>query len=131
MAKRIRTRAESRTSLVPAKARIQAAGRTASSKKAASPLSRGRAELEIDRAAPEPRVDPRFVGAQPGGAQLANDQVAASNLSLHDLFQQQARQMLDRADLSEEQKQSILVAMSCPCCGAGGMSFTAKLKRRE
>ena len=40
-------------------------------------------------------------------------------------------QMLDRAEMSEEQKQSILVAMSCPCCGAGGMSFTAKLKPRR
>jgi hypothetical protein len=60
----------------------------------------------------------------------APDQVATSNLSLHELFQQQARDMLDRADLDEEQKQSILIAMSCPCCGAGGLSFTAKLKRR-
>jgi hypothetical protein len=39
--------------------------------------------------------------------------------------------MLDRTDLSEEQKQSVLVAMSCPCCGAGGLSFTAKMKRRS
>jgi hypothetical protein len=60
----------------------------------------------------------------------ADDQVTVSNFSVHDLFQQQAREMLDRTDLDEEQKQSILVAMSCPCCGAGGMSFTAKLKRR-
>ena len=60
----------------------------------------------------------------------ADDQVTVSNFSLHDLFQQQTREMLDRTDIDEEQKQSILVAMSCPCCGAGGMSFTAKLKRR-
>jgi hypothetical protein len=60
----------------------------------------------------------------------ADDQVTVTNFSLHDLFQQQTREMLDRTDLDEEQKQSILVAMSCPCCGAGGMSFTAKLKRR-
>jgi hypothetical protein len=52
-----------------------------------------------------------------------------SALSLHALFEQQARHLLDRADLDEEQKQNILVAMSCPCCGAGAMSFTAKLKR--
>ena len=58
-----------------------------------------------------------------------DDQVIASNLSLHELFQQQAAVMLDRADLSEEQKQSILIGLSCPCCGAGGFSFTAKLKR--
>jgi hypothetical protein len=56
-------------------------------------------------------------------------QILASDLALHDLFQQQTSVMLDRADLSEEQKQSILIGMSCPCCGAGGFSFTAKLKR--
>jgi hypothetical protein len=37
--------------------------------------------------------------------------------------------MLDRSDLDEEQKQHILIAMSCPCCGAGAMSYTVKLKR--
>jgi len=57
------------------------------------------------------------------------DQISYSSLSLHDLFEQQARQMLDRTDLDEEQKQNILVAMSCPCCGAGAMSYTVKLKR--
>ena len=55
--------------------------------------------------------------------------IAASNLSLHDLFQRQAMTMLDRADLSEEEKQQILVSMACPCCGAGAMSYTVKLKR--
>ena len=53
-------------------------------------------------------------GSKPPGSALANSQTTA---------------MLDRADLDDEQKQSILIAMSCPCCGAGGMSFTAKLKR--
>jgi hypothetical protein len=60
-----------------------------------------------------------------------DDQVVASNLTLHELFQQQTSAMLERADLSDEQKQSILVAMACPCCGAGGFSFTAKLKARR
>jgi hypothetical protein len=50
--------------------------------------------------------------------------------SLHDLFQQQVRSMLDRTGLDEEQKQSVLIAASCPCCGAGGLSFTARLKPR-
>ena len=59
----------------------------------------------------------------------SEEQIAYSNLSLHELFQQQTRAMLDRTDLDEEQKQNVLIAMSCPCCGAGGMSFTAKLKR--
>jgi hypothetical protein len=58
-----------------------------------------------------------------------DDQVLASNLTLHELFQKQTAVMLERADLSDEQKQSILIAMNCPCCGAGGFSFTAKLKR--
>ena len=54
--------------------------------------------------------------------------VSVSNLSLHELFEQQAHNMLERADIDEEQRQSILVAMACPCCGAGGMSFSVKLK---
>ena len=66
----------------------------------------------------------------PSASDLAPDEpISYSALSLHDLFEQQARQMLDRTDLDEEQKQNILVAMSCPCCGAGALSFTAKLKR--
>ena len=56
-------------------------------------------------------------------------QVFSSAPSLHDLFEQQARQMLDRTDLDEQQKQSILLAMSCPCCGGSAMSYTVKLKR--
>jgi hypothetical protein len=60
---------------------------------------------------------------------VPEDRIVGSPPSLHDLFQQEARRMLDRADLEEEQKQSILLAMSCPCCGAGAMSYTVKLKR--
>ena len=63
------------------------------------------------------------------GEMAVEDQLIASSLSLHELFQQQTRQILDRSDLEEEQKQHILVAMSCPCCGAGAMAFTAKLRR--
>jgi hypothetical protein len=60
----------------------------------------------------------------------APSEIGSSNLSLHELFEQQAAEMLESADLDEEQKQSILLAMSCPCCGAGAPSFTFKLKRR-
>jgi hypothetical protein len=60
---------------------------------------------------------------------VPDDRIVTTNLSLHQLFEQQAARMLDRADLSEEQKQSILIGLSCPCCGAGGFSFTAKLRR--
>lgn len=55
--------------------------------------------------------------------------VVSSSVSLHELFQQQVTEMLDRTDLSEEQKQQVLVAMACPCCGAGAMSYTVKLRR--
>jgi hypothetical protein len=60
-----------------------------------------------------------------------DQQIQSSAQSLHELFAQQARTMLERSDLDEEQKQTILIAMSCPCCGAGAPSFTVKLKRRS
>ena len=66
---------------------------------------------------------------EPADEQTPEDQISHSGLSLHDLFEQQTRQMLARADLNEEEKQNILIAMSCPCCGAGAMSYTVKLKR--
>lgn len=74
------------------------------------------------------RPDQQKPDTTPAPAQ-SEEQIAYSNLSLHELFQQQTRAMLDRTDLDEEQKQNVLIAMSCPCCGAGGLSFTAKLKR--
>jgi hypothetical protein len=82
------------------------------------------------RPAPQKRADPGF--AEPTAEPIAPpvSEIEASNLSLHQLFEQQAGEMLDRADLNEEQRQSILLAMSCPCCGAGGPSFSFKLKRR-
>jgi hypothetical protein len=70
-----------------------------------------------------------LAAAEVGREPDAEEQISYSALPLHTLFEQQARQMLDRTDLDEEQKQNILVAMSCPCCGAGAMSYTAKLKR--
>jgi hypothetical protein len=65
----------------------------------------------------------------PSVTAVPDDQISYSSLSLHDLFEQQTRQMLDRSDLDEEAKQNILIAMGCPCCGAGAMSYTVKLKR--
>ena len=73
---------------------------------------------------------PQPLPAAPKQRLAPDDQVIASNQTLHELFQQQTTAMLESADLSDEQKQSILVAMSCPCCGAGGFSFTAKLRRK-
>jgi hypothetical protein len=70
---------------------------------------------------------PQAAETSDGGA--TPDPISFSDLSLHELFEQQARHMLENADIDEEQKQSILVAMACPCCGAGGMSFSVKLKK--
>lgn len=67
--------------------------------------------------------------APPSAAEAEQIVLASSNLSLHDLFQQQAAQMLARTDIDEEAKQQILVAMACPCCGAGAMTYTVKLKK--
>ncbi len=80
------------------------------------------------RAAPQKRSDAARA-AEPIAPPVS--EIEASNLSLHELFEQQAAEMLERVDLDEEQRQSILLAMSCPCCGAGGPSFSFKLKRRS
>ncbi|MBV8537242.1 MAG: hypothetical protein JO128_16700 [Alphaproteobacteria bacterium] len=47
--------------------------------------------------------------------------------SFHDAIQQQIAEVLANAELSEEERQQILVAMQCPCCGAGGLSLSIKL----
>jgi hypothetical protein len=48
--------------------------------------------------------------------------------TIHDALQQQIAALLEQADISDEEKQQILVALSCPCCGAGGISLSVKLK---
>ena len=45
------------------------------------------------------------VAREPADEQTSEDQISYSALSLHDLFQQQTRQMLARTDLNEEEKQ--------------------------
>ena len=89
------------------------------------PKARARAaKAAAAKAAPKPAPERRTAEDR-----TSEEQISYSALSLHDLFEQQTRQMLDRADLDEEQRQNILIAMSCPCCGAGAMSYTVKLKR--
>src|SRR5262245_37261593 len=90
----------------------------------------GSSQNEVRSPSPQPSPQ-RGEGVPPsmsGDHRLTH--IETSALSLHDLFARQAATMLKRADLDEEQKQAILIAMSCPCCGAGGLSITAKLKRR-
>ena len=82
------------------------------------------AKAPAAKAAPKPAPERRIAEDH-----TTDERVSYSALSLHELFEQQTRQMLDRADLDEEQRQNILIAMSCPCCGAGAMSYTVKLKR--
>ena len=60
----------------------------------------------------------------------ADDQIFTGNSALHDLFQKQVQQALEQSDLDDETKQTILVALNCPCCGAGGMNYTAKINRK-
>lgn len=59
---------------------------------------------------------------------MADDPVTLSDLSLHDTMRQQILDILEDSDLTEEQKQEILIAMSCPCCGGSGMSISIPLK---
>jgi hypothetical protein len=51
--------------------------------------------------------------------------------SLHVLFVKQAEIVIANSTASEDEKLQMLVAMSCPCCGWGGASFSIKLKRRQ
>ena len=53
--------------------------------------------------------------------------VFTGDQALHELFREQAAAVLADTDIGEEEKQSILLAMSCPCCGAGTMSFSVKM----
>ena len=56
------------------------------------------------------------------------EKLTFSDQPLHTVFEDQIRDMLDRSELTEEQKQEILVALQCPCCGSGGLSISVKLK---
>jgi hypothetical protein len=45
----------------------------------------------------------------------------------HQLMREQILKVLADSDMTEAQKQQVLVAMSCPCCGGSGMSLTIPL----
>ena len=76
------------------------------------------------------KIEPAPAAVEVVPASAPESQIFAGGPALHELFQQQVRQTLDQSDLDEQAKQAILVALSCPCCGAGGMNYTAKIKRR-
>jgi len=50
-----------------------------------------------------------------------------SGESVHDAVARQVRAIIADADLPEDEKQQILIALACPCCGAGGLSLRSKL----
>jgi hypothetical protein len=81
----------------------------------------------------KPKSEPKSPSEDAAGFALPfpqESQIFSGGLSLHDMFQQQVRHTLDQSDLDDEAKQAILVALSCPCCGTGGMNYTAKIKRK-
>ena len=67
-------------------------------------------------------------GPQVNQAPQGGDRVTYGDQALHFAFQQQLAEMLARADITEEQRQQILIAATCPCCGAGGLSLSLKIK---
>ena len=82
---------------------------------AKSPARRKSASRKSTRPPKRPKIGQIFTGDQ----------------ALHELFREQAAAVLDDAEIGEEEKQSILLAMNCPCCGAGSMSFSVKMKPKK
>ena len=87
-----------------------------------------RTQCRNQRNETKPPQKPAAPPAEDTSALAPDDRVIASNLTLHELFQRQTGAMLERADLDDEQKQSILIAMSCPCL-RGGAEMRSCLRR--
>ena len=64
----------------------------------------------------------------PKDPQPIDERISFGNEAVHRAFQDQIASLLDQADLSDEERQQILIAMNCPCCGAGGLSLSIKIK---
>ena len=64
----------------------------------------------------------------PDGPPSIDERISYGNDAAHFAFQRQIADLLRQADLTEDQRQEILVAMNCPCCGAGGLSLSIKIK---
>ncbi|MDE0049685.1 MAG: hypothetical protein OXO52_07860 [Rhodospirillales bacterium] len=58
----------------------------------------------------------------------AAEPISFGEVSAHIAFQREIAAMLADADITEEQRQQFLIAASCPCCGAGGLSLSLSLK---
>ena len=64
----------------------------------------------------------------PKDAPSINERISFGNEAAHLMFQRQIVDLLDQADLTEDERQEILVAINCPCCGTGGLSLSIKIK---
>ena len=58
-------------------------------------------------------------------------QIFFGDMPMHELFQKQVQQVMEQADLDEDSRQALLVALNCPCCGTGGMNYTAPVNRKK
>jgi hypothetical protein len=81
---------------------------------------------DSSRSKPAPRKS-----ARRGAKRAKIGRIFTGDEALHELFREQAAAVLDNADVGEEEKQSILTALSCPCCGTGSMSFTVSMKPKR
>lgn len=57
----------------------------------------------------------------------AAERVVIGGGSVHDAFFRQVQSLIAKADISEEDRQRILINMSCPCCGGFAPAITVKL----
>jgi hypothetical protein len=64
-------------------------------------------------------------------AKEPEQQIFFGDMPMHELFQKQVQQVIEQIDLDEDSRQALLVALSCPCCGTGGMNYTAKVNRKK
>ena len=64
-------------------------------------------------------------------AKEPEQQIFFGDMPMHELFQKQIQQVIEQTDLDEDSQQALLVALNCPCCGTGGMNYTAKINRKK
>ncbi len=64
-------------------------------------------------------------------AKEPEQQIFFGDMPMHELFQKQVQQVIEQVDLDEDSRQALLVALSCPCCGTGGMNYTATVNRKK
>ena len=76
----------------------------------------------------EPEDDAPGAVGTPAADPFGSDRILYGEQSAHLAFQQQLADLLDQADITDAQRQEFLIAATCPCCGAGGLSLSLKLK---